>query len=95
MEKLNNACSSTEALNLLADLALSASIDKVPPQPALKGKPETSFKKCGLIKDLPSAGQKSLLHALLRQPAARFIQPLGTSSPSPPVGRQGIGWFDI
>ncbi|XP_035011715.2 uncharacterized protein tasor2 isoform X2 [Hippoglossus stenolepis] len=84
-EKLNNACSSTEALNLLADLALSASIDKVPPQPALEGKSETSFKKCGLIKDVPSAGQESLLHSLLRQPAARFIQPLETSSPSPPV----------
>ncbi|XP_053282485.1 uncharacterized protein tasor2 isoform X2 [Pleuronectes platessa] len=85
MEQLNNACSSTEALNLLADLALSASIDKVPPQPALEGKPETSFKKCGLRKDVPSAGQESLLHSLLRQPAAKFIQPLETSSSSPPV----------
>ena len=84
-EKLNNACSSAEALNLLADLALSASIDKVLPQPALKGKPETSFKKCGLKKHVPSAGQESLLHSLLRQPAARLIQPLETSSPSPPV----------
>ncbi|XP_060931818.1 uncharacterized protein tasor2 [Limanda limanda] len=85
VEKLNNDGSSTEALNLLADLALSASIDKVPPQPALEGKPETSFKKCGLRKDVPSAGQESLLHSLLRKPAARFIQSLETSSSSPPV----------
>nr|XP_019934731.1 PREDICTED: uncharacterized protein LOC109624473 isoform X1 [Paralichthys olivaceus] len=90
MEKLNNACSSTEALNLLADLALSASIDKVPPQPALEIKPETNFKKCGLIKDVPSAEQESLLHALLRQPAARHTQPLETTSPIPHAGDSNL-----
>ncbi|XP_047189399.1 uncharacterized protein tasor2 isoform X2 [Scophthalmus maximus] len=85
-KKMNNCCSSTDALNLLADLALSASNDQVPPQPALEGKPETSLKKLGLTKDETNAEQESLLHALLRQPAARPFQPLESPSPSPPVG---------
>ncbi|XP_018540040.1 uncharacterized protein tasor2 isoform X2 [Lates calcarifer] len=83
-EKMNSACSSTDALNLLADLALSASNDQVPqqPDPALERKPETSLKKCGLSKDVTSAEQESVLHALLRQPAARPTQPLESPSPS-------------
>lgn len=87
-EKSNSACSSTDALNLLADLALSASSDQVLPQPdrALERKPETSLKKCDLTKDVTSAEQESVLHALLRQPAARPIQPLESSSPSHLMG---------
>lgn len=82
-EKMNSACSSTDALNLLADLALSVSNDQVPPQPdpALERKPETSLKKCDLAKDVASAEQDSVLHALLRQPAARPPQPLESPSP--------------
>uniref|UniRef100_A0A3Q3LYG5 Uncharacterized protein n=1 Tax=Labrus bergylta TaxID=56723 RepID=A0A3Q3LYG5_9LABR len=84
VEKLNSACSSTDALNLLADLALSASHDEVPPQPtqALGTQPETSLKKCDLTKDVTSVDQESVLHALLRQPAARPIQTLDSPSPS-------------
>ncbi|XP_051238902.1 uncharacterized protein tasor2 isoform X2 [Dicentrarchus labrax] len=85
-EKSSSACSSTDALNLLADLALSASNDQVPPQPepALEREPETSLKKCDLT--LTSAEQESVLHALLRQPAARPIQPHESPSPSHLVG---------
>ncbi|KAF1386917.1 hypothetical protein PFLUV_G00099830 [Perca fluviatilis] len=87
-EKMNSACSSTDALNLLADLALSASNDQVPPQPdpALERKPETSLKKCDLTKDVTTAEQESVLHALLRQPAARSMQPLESPSPSHLMG---------
>ncbi|XP_034735523.1 uncharacterized protein tasor2 isoform X2 [Etheostoma cragini] len=87
-EKINSACSSTDALNLLADLALSASNDQVPPQPdpALERKPETSLKKCDLTKDGTTAEQESVLHALLRQPAARSMQPLDSPSPSHLMG---------
>ena len=87
-EKMNSACSSTDALNLLADLALSANNDQVPPQPdaALERKPETSLKKCDLTKDVTSAEQESVLHALLRQPAARPMQPPESPSPSHLVG---------
>ncbi|KAM4573056.1 uncharacterized protein tasor2 isoform 2-T2 [Odontesthes bonariensis] len=87
-EKMKSACSSTDALNLLADLALGANNDMVPPQPspALWRKPETSLKKCDLTKGLTRAEQESVLHALLRQPAAKFIQPLESPSPSPLVG---------
>ncbi|XP_049929953.1 protein TASOR 2 isoform X1 [Epinephelus moara] len=87
-EKMNSACSSTDALNLLADLALSASNDQVPPQPdpALERKPETSLKKSDLTNDVTSAEQESVLHALLRQPAARPMQPLESPSPSHLMG---------
>ena len=87
-EKSSSACSSTDALNLLADLALSASKDQVPPQPdpALEREPETSLKKCDLTKDLTTAEQESVLHALLRQPAARPIQPVESPAPSHLVG---------
>uniref|UniRef100_A0A8C9ZFP0 DUF3715 domain-containing protein n=1 Tax=Sander lucioperca TaxID=283035 RepID=A0A8C9ZFP0_SANLU len=87
-EKMNSACSSTDALNLLADLALSASNDQVPPQPdpALERKPETSLKKCDLTKDVTTAEQESVLHALLRQPAARSMQPIESPSPSHLMG---------
>nr|XP_020478907.1 uncharacterized protein LOC109973556 isoform X2 [Monopterus albus] len=83
-EQMNSACSSTDALNLLADLALSASNDQVPPQPdpAL----ETSLKKCDLTKAVSSAEQESVLHSLLKQPAARPSQALESPSPSPLVG---------
>ncbi|XP_037622706.1 uncharacterized protein tasor2 isoform X3 [Sebastes umbrosus] len=89
-EKMTSACSSTDALNLLADLALGASNDQVPPQPdpALGRKPETGLKKCDLTKDVTSAEQESVLHALLRQPAAaaRPTQPLESPTPSHLVG---------
>lgn len=83
-EKINSACSSTDALNLLADLALSASNGQVmqQPDPALERKPETSFKTCDITNDVTSAEQESVLHTLLRQPAARPIQPLESTSPS-------------
>lgn len=82
--KEKSACTSTDALTLLADLALSAGNDQVPPQPepALEREPETSLKKCDLTKDVTSAEQESVLHALLRQPAARPVQPVKSPSPS-------------
>lgn len=82
-EKMNSACSSTDALNLLADLALSASNGQVlqQPDPALEREPE-SFKTCDITKDVTSAEQESVLHTLLRQPAARPIEPLESTSPS-------------
>lgn len=85
---MNSACSSTDALNLLADLALGANKGQVPPQPApsLERKPETSLKKCDLTNDVTSAQEESVLHALLRQPAARPIQPLESPSPNRLVG---------
>ncbi|XP_034391151.1 uncharacterized protein tasor2 isoform X2 [Cyclopterus lumpus] len=83
-KKINSACSSTDALSLLADLALSANNDQVPPQPdpALERKTETSLKKCDLSKDHTSAEQESVLHSLLRQPAARPMRPLESTSPN-------------
>lgn len=83
-EKMNSSCTSTDALNLLADLALSANNVQAPPQPdpALERNPETSLKKCGLTKDVAIAEQESVLHALLRQPAARLIQLFESPSPS-------------
>ncbi|XP_076590197.1 uncharacterized protein tasor2 [Chaetodon auriga] len=87
-EKSNSACSSTDALNLLADLALGANNDQVLPQPdpALQRKPEPSLKNCDLTKDVTTVEQESVLHALLRQPATRSIQPLESPSPSHLVG---------
>ncbi|CAJ1056339.1 uncharacterized protein tasor2 [Xyrichtys novacula] len=87
-EKLNSTIPSTDALTLLADLALSANHDQVPtqPDPALGRQPETSLKKCDLTKDVTSVDQESVLHALLRQPAVRPIQPAKSPSPSHLVG---------
>lgn len=81
---MNSSCTSTDALNLLADLALSANNDQAPaqPDPALERNPETSLKKCGLTKDVAIADQESILHALLRQPSARLIQLFESPSPS-------------
>uniref|UniRef100_A0A3B5A5S4 Uncharacterized LOC103371967 n=1 Tax=Stegastes partitus TaxID=144197 RepID=A0A3B5A5S4_9TELE len=87
-EKVNSACSSTDALTLLADLALSASNGQVPPgpNPALERKLDSSLKMSDLKKELSSSEQESVLHALLRQPAARSIQALESPSPSHLVG---------
>ena len=62
--------------------------DQVPlqPDPALEREPETSLKKCCLAKDVTSAEKESVLHSLLRQPAARPVQPLESPSPSHLVG---------
>uniref|UniRef100_A0A3Q0SPG3 Uncharacterized protein n=1 Tax=Amphilophus citrinellus TaxID=61819 RepID=A0A3Q0SPG3_AMPCI len=81
---VNSAYSSADALNLLADLALSANNDQVPPQPkpSFERKPETSLKKSDLKKELTSAEQESVLHALLRQPAPRATEPHESPAPS-------------
>lgn len=81
---VNSAYSSADALNLLADLALSANNDQVPPQPnpSFERKPETSLKKSDLKKDLTSAEQESVLHVLLRQPADRSTEPHESPAPS-------------
>lgn len=85
-EKMKSACSSADALNLLADLALSVSYDQVPPQSneALDKNPKESLKKSDLERGFSSADQESVLHALLKTPAAKTIQPLKSSS-SPPL----------
>ncbi|XP_029951818.1 uncharacterized protein tasor2 isoform X1 [Salarias fasciatus] len=74
-ENVNSVCTSTDGLNLLADLALGASSGQVPlpPHPALESPPETSLKKCELTKSLTAVDQDSILHALLRQPPARAV----------------------
>lgn len=82
--KSNGASSSTDALNLLADLALSATFDQAQPQldRALERKPETRLRN-----DVVTGfGQESVLHTLLRQPAARPIQLPESPSPSHLVG---------
>uniref|UniRef100_A0A3B5QP31 Protein TASOR-like n=1 Tax=Xiphophorus maculatus TaxID=8083 RepID=A0A3B5QP31_XIPMA len=80
IKTLKSTCTSTDALNLLADLALSN--DKVPPQPnqTLERTPKDSVKKCDLSKSLSSADQESVLHTLLRNPAARALQSLESPS---------------
>lgn len=82
-------------MSLLADLALSANNDQVPPQPdpALERKTETSLKKCELSKDHTNAEQESVLHSLLRQPAARPMQPLESTSPNHLV--EGSEWVGL
>lgn len=80
-EKIHN--SSSDALNLLAELALSASNDhQVSPHPPQEhlGEPESSLKKFD-ITDATSAEQESVLPAFLRQPAARTIEPPAPSLP--------------
>ncbi|XP_015819489.1 protein TASOR 2 isoform X2 [Nothobranchius furzeri] len=93
-EKMKSACSSTDALNLLADLALSVSNGQVPPQPnqALEIIPKESM-KCELTKALSSADHESVLHALLKNTAANAIQPLECPSPSPHVGNSELIGF--
>lgn len=82
--KSNSASSSTDALNLLADLALSATFDQAQPQldRTLERKPETQLRNDVVT----SVGQESVLHTLLRQPAARPIQLPQSPSPSHLVG---------
>uniref|UniRef100_A0A3B3H2C3 Uncharacterized protein n=1 Tax=Oryzias latipes TaxID=8090 RepID=A0A3B3H2C3_ORYLA len=78
-KNMNSSCSSTDALNLLADLALSN--DQVPPQPnpSVEREPE----RCNLAKSLTSSEQQSVLHALLKNPAVSSEQPLEPSPPAP------------
>lgn len=79
---MHTAFSPTDALTLLADLALSASNDRVPqqPDPTLERKLDSSLDVCGPIKDVTSAEQESVLHALLKQPAVRPTLPLKSPS---------------
>ncbi|KAM8892876.1 uncharacterized protein tasor2 [Spinachia spinachia] len=83
-EKINSACLSTDALSLLADLALRAGNDEVRPQPdpALERDTQTSFKKCDLCKEFTCAEQESVLPSLLAQPAAKPTQSLESTSPN-------------
>lgn len=85
-KKMHTACPSTDALNLLADLALRK--DQVPPQqtPEPETNSESILKKCDLSEDVSSAEQESVLHALLRKTTARPTQPLKSPSPSHLVG---------
>uniref|UniRef100_A0A3P9HHQ9 Uncharacterized protein n=1 Tax=Oryzias latipes TaxID=8090 RepID=A0A3P9HHQ9_ORYLA len=78
-KNMNSSCSSTDALNLLADLALSN--DQVPPQPnpSIEREPE----RCNLAKSLTSSEQQSVLHALLKNPAVSSKQALEPSPPAP------------
>uniref|UniRef100_A0A146P2U3 Uncharacterized LOC105938542 n=1 Tax=Fundulus heteroclitus TaxID=8078 RepID=A0A146P2U3_FUNHE len=82
-EHIKSTCTSTDALNLLADLALSN--DKIPSQPkqALERTPKESMKGWDLSKGLSSADQESVLHALLRNPSARAIQSPASPSSCP------------
>lgn len=80
-EKIPPACSSTDALNLLADLALGASNEQQQADAALERKPHSCLELCDDTKDIASADQESILHTLLRQPAARPV--LSFECPSP------------
>lgn len=62
----------TDGLNLLADLALCATPDQLPPQP--RQAQDRRLKKSNSL-----AEQESVLHALLRQPAARPLQSVQSS----------------
>lgn len=78
-EKTNGASSSSDGLNMLADLALSTtSFEQVLPQQeqAVEGKKEPSFNR----------EPESVLHALLRQPPARQIQPPECALLNPVLG---------
>lgn len=82
-EKTNGASSSSDGLNLLADLALSTnSYEQVLPQQeeAVEGSQETSLNR----------EPESVLHALLRQPPARQIQP-----PERPLLNPVVGGADL
>lgn len=82
--KEGSACTPTDALNLLADLALSVNSDQVVAQPdqALESKPERGLKKCNLTQDVVSTKEDSGLHTVLTQSAARPIEPHESPSPS-------------
>lgn len=82
-EKTNGASSSSDGLNLLADLALSTnSLEQVLPQQeqAVEGRQEMSL----------SREPESVLHALLRQPPARQIQ-----LPERPLLNPDVGGADL
>lgn len=81
--KEESACTPTDALNLLADLALSVNSDQVVAQPdqALESKPERRLKKCNFAQDVVSTEEESGLH-MLTQSAARPIEPHESPSPS-------------
>lgn len=64
----------TDGLNLLADLALCATPDQLPSQP--QQAPQRRLKNLSSV-----AEQESVLHALLRQPAARPLQSVQSSPP--------------
>ncbi|XP_061533038.1 uncharacterized protein LOC133402846 isoform X1 [Phycodurus eques] len=74
--------SSTDALNLLADLALGATSEQVPSQSdqEVERQSQSGLRKNDEPKDVTSAGEVSVLYTLLGQPVTRV-----TSSPSPLV----------
>eukprot|EP00066_Takifugu_rubripes_P016555 XP_011605821.1 PREDICTED: protein FAM208B isoform X2 [Takifugu rubripes] len=80
-----SSSSATDGLNLLADLALCATSDQPPNQP---NPPERVLKNLSCKNADGVAEEESVLHALLRQPAARPIQQ--HQSP-PPVHHVGGG----
>lgn len=78
-----SSCSPTDGLNLLADLALCATSEQLPSQPEQAHESlKTSFCKNadGVIE------QESVLHSLLRQPAARTVHFLQSPPPRHHVG---------
>ncbi|KAK7891898.1 hypothetical protein WMY93_023861 [Mugilogobius chulae] len=77
-EKTNT---SSEALNLLADLALSTNKEQFSLHPAQQCEFETNWKKGDKTKDVISPEQQSVLHALLRQPSAKSVQQQEPPSP--------------
>lgn len=81
-----SSCFPTDGLNLLADLALCATPDQLPSQP--EQAQDRSLKNPSWKNADSVAEQESVLHALLRRPAARPIPSL--QSP-PPVHNVGNG----
>lgn len=74
-----SSCFPTDGLNLLADLALCATSNQLPSQP--EQAQERRLKNLSCKNDYSVGEQESVLHALLRQPAARSGQPLQSPPP--------------
>lgn len=78
-----SCCFPTDGLNLLADLALCATSNQLLSQP--EQAPERRLKNVSCKNADSDVEQKSVLHALLRQPAARPVQ-----SPKSPLPIQSV-----
>ncbi|KAM4618400.1 uncharacterized protein tasor2 isoform 1-T1 [Polymixia lowei] len=81
-EHLHTTCQSTDGLTLLADLALSDSNDQVAQQPEpAQTKRDSGLEMCDLAEDDTGTESETIIHALLKQTAARPI--CSPKSPSP------------
>ncbi|XP_075998383.1 uncharacterized protein tasor2 isoform X2 [Genypterus blacodes] len=94
-EKTSPACSSTDALNLLADLALGSSNEQQQANPAPERTTYLGLELLDNTEDMTSADQESILHTLLRHPAARPNQSLTCPSPDCPSPKHPVETTDV